>query len=323
MAEGSFSRAVRPRFEVSEAAGRNGARTIFRLFAKIGILALFAMLLAGGPFPAAAEPADFLEFPQLAASDTQDAGDEEGVNDPIEPVNRFIFGFNEGFLRYVLRPLTDVYDLLPGAVRNAVGNVLGNLSSPLILANDILQGEAERAMQTAGRFIINSTVGLAGIIDVAEMTGIPEHDEDLGQTMATWGMGEGFYLVLPILGPSNPRDAVGTFVESFVDPFDLWWANIDREYITYTRQGFKAIHTYYGFRNDLDEVRRTSIDYYAAIRSMYRQRRKSEIRNGEEMDLPPIPELSRDFKDEMNGQLPRHEDAGDRSSPKGDQASVE
>ena len=198
---------------------------------------MVAVLMAGGPSPAAAEPADMSDTQQLAASHTKYAGAEEDANDPIEPLNRFIFEFNEIFLQFVLRPLTDVYDLLPGVVRNAIGNVLGNLNSPLILANDILQGEAERALQTTGRFLINSTVGLAGIIDVAEMADIPEHDEDLGQTMATWGVGEGFYLVLPILGPSNPRDAVGRFVESFADPFDLWWNNIDREYITYTRQG--------------------------------------------------------------------------------------
>ena len=304
-------------------ADNNGGRTIFRLFSKVGILVMVAMLMASGPFPAAAEQADVLEPPQLAASDMKDAGDEEDANDPIEPVNRFIFGFNEIFLEFVLRPLTDVYDLLPTAVRNAIGNILGNLNSPLILANDILQGEGERAIQTVGRFIINSTAGLAGIIDVAEMAGIPEHDEDLGQTLATWGVGEGFYLVLPILGPSNPRDAVGKFVESLVDPFDLWWDNIDREYITYTRQGFKAIDTYHGFRDDLDEVKRTSIDYYAAIRSMYRQRREAEIRNGEEMDLPPIPDLSLNSKDGMNGRPRAQAAAGDRSSPNGDQASAE
>ena len=295
----------------------------FRLFTKVGILVMVAMLMAGGPFPAAAEQADVFDTPQLAASDTKDDGNEEDVNDPIEPVNRFIFEFNEIFLQFVLRPLTEVYDLLPGVVRNAIGNVLDNLNSPLILANDILQGEAERAVQTTGRFIINSTVGLAGIIDVAEMTGIPEHDEDLGQTLATWGVGEGFYLVIPILGPSNPRDAVGRFVESFVDPFDLWWDNIDREYITYTRQGFKAIDTYHEFRDDLDEVKRTSIDYYAAIRSMYRQRREAEIKNGEEIDLPPIPDLSLDLKDEMNAHPGVQGAAGDRPSPKGDQASTE
>ena len=282
---------------------------------------MVAVLIAGGPV--AAEPADELGIPQLAAADAKDDGAEEDANDPIESVNRFIFEFNEIFLRFMLRPLTDVYDFLPGAVRNAIGNILVNLQSPLILANDILQGEVERAMQTTGRFIINSTVGLAGIVDVAEMSGIPEHDEDFGQTLATWGVGEGFYLVLPILGPSNPRDAVGKLVEGFVDPFDLWWDNIDREYISYTRQGFKAIDTYYGFRDDLDEVKRTSIDYYAAIRSMYRQRREAEIRNGEEMDLPPIPELSLDYQEEMNAEPRVQDGAGHRPSPKGDQASAE
>lgn len=284
---------------------------------------MVAALMAGGPSPAAAEPVDVLDTLQLAAADSKDAGGGEEANDPIEPVNRFIFEFNEIFLQFVLRPLTDVYDLLPGVVRNAVGNVLGNLKSPLILANDILQGEAERAIQTTGRFLINSTVGLAGIIDVAEMADIPKHGEDLGQTLATWGVGEGFYLVIPILGPSNPRDAVGRFVESYFDPFDLWWDNIDREYITYTRQGFTAIDTYYGFRDDLDEVKRTSIDYYAAIRSMYRQRRQAEIKNGAEMDLPPIPELSLEFKNEINTAPRVQGGTGDRPSPKGDQASAE
>ena len=290
---------------------------IFNFFAKLGILVMVAVLVAGGPSPAAAEMADVFDAQQLAA-----VGDGEDDSDPIEPLNRIIFGFNEIFLEFVLLPLTNVYDLLPSFVRSGVANVLGNLKAPITLANDILQGEAERALQTAGRFIINSTVGLGGLIDVAKMADIPKHNEDLGQTLATWGVGEGFYLVLPILGPSSPRDALGMLVEGHFDPFDLWWENIDREYLTYTRQGFKAIDTYHGVRDDLGEVKRASIDYYANIRSMYRQRRKAEIRNGKEMDLPPIPELALDFEDEIKAQPRAQSAAGDRPSPKGDQASA-
>ena len=227
------------------------------------------------------------------------AEDVDDVNDPIESVNRVIFGFNEFFYAITLRPISKAYNVLPQPVREAVSNVLDNVNSPVVLANDVLQGEGERALQTSGRFLINSTAGLAGLIDVADMIGIPEHDEDFGQTLGVWGVGEGFYLVLPLLGPSSPRDAVGKLgVDYFFDPLGLWLTNTDRDEIIYALIGARAIDEFAGLVDELDQIKKTSIDYYAAIRSMYRQKRESEIKNGEDVDLPPIPDLGFQFDED-------------------------
>lgn len=243
----------------------------------------------------------------LAASNVDEAAPdidmaaegEDDVNDPLEPVNRFIFGFNEIFYDILLRPISMVYNELPQPVREAVSNVLDNVNSPVVLANDVLQGEGERAIQTTGRFLINSTAGLAGLFDVAEMMGIPEHDEDFGQTLGVWGVGEGFYLVLPLLGPSSPRDAVGKLVvDQFFDPLDLWLMNTDRDEIFWALVGAGAIDEFAGLVDELDQIKKTSIDYYAAIRSMYRQKREAEIKNGEDVDLPPIPDLGFQFDED-------------------------
>lgn len=236
-----------------------------------------------------------------AAPDIDMAAEEENdVNDPIEPVNRFIFGFNEFFYAILLKPISKLYNVLPQFVREAVSNVLDNVSSPVVLANDVLQGEGKRALQTTGRFLINSTAGLAGLFDVAEKMGIPEHDEDFGQTLGVWGVGEGFYLVLPLLGPSSPRDAVGKLVvDPFFDPLGLWLNNTDRNEIAWGLVGARAIDEYAGLVDELEQIKKTSIDYYAAIRSMYRQKRESEIKNGEDVDLPPIPDLGFQFDEDQ------------------------
>lgn len=282
---------------VHAAAGQWG-RIITKSFSRLAALAVAAWLTAVSG-PAFSEPATY-DDDQVATNGAA-ATDADNANDPIEPVNRAIFQVNEVFLKFVLRPLAEAYRYLPGDIRLAIGNVLANLNAPLILANDLLQGEIVRARQTTGRFIINSTMGLGGLVDVAEAGGIPGHTEDLGQTFAVWGVGEGFYLVIPILGPSNPRDAVGKFVESYFDPFDIWVDNTNREYLGYTRQGLTAVNKYEGVMDDLDEVRRSSIDYYAAIRSMFRQRRAAEIRNGKDVDLPPIPDLDLSIDLEEDG----------------------
>ena len=207
--------------------------------------------------------------------------DDLDVNDPIEPVNRFIFGFNQIVEDLILRPIAYTYNaLMPDPGKEAVTNFLNNLSSPVVLANDLLQGEGERAWQTTQRMVINTTVGLGGLWDAAEYFGIEEHREDFGQTMAVWGVGEGFYLVLPILGPSNPRDAIGKFgVDTFLDPVGLYLVNTNQEEWQYARLGVTGVTEYADIVEELDSLRETSIDYYAAIRSFYRQRRQAEIDN--------------------------------------------
>ncbi len=218
---------------------------------------------------------------------------DDDVNDPIEPVNRAIFAFNEVFLDYLLGPISQVYEeVLPALVREGIRNILFNLATPVVLANDILQGEPQRAMETIGRMVINTTVGLGGMADVASELGVKRHNEDFGQTLGVWGVGEMFYVVLPILGPSNPRDAVGKLlVDGYFDPLGMWFSNTDRDVEKWMRTGVKGIDEYSGVRSDLEQIKKTSIDYYAAIRSLYRQKRAAEISNGRDIKLPPIPDL--------------------------------
>ncbi|MFQ5765701.1 MAG: MlaA family lipoprotein, partial [Rhodospirillales bacterium] len=126
--------------------------------------------------------------------------------------------------------------------------------------------------------------------------GVERHDEDFGQTLAVYGVEEGFYLVLPIFGPSNPRDAIGKLgADSYLDPLGLWLDNTDRDEIRYTLAGARGIDQYANIVDELDQVKKTSVDYYAAVRSLYRQKRKTEIHNGSILELPPIPDLSYDM----------------------------
>lgn len=232
---------------------------------------------------------------EVAASD-----DEESDNDPLEGLNRFIFEFNEILQDVILRPVTKFYnENVNVTVRQGISNFLDNLSSPVIFVNDILQGELDRALTTFGRAFINSTLGMGGIADVASELGIEGHDEDFGQTLGVYGVGEGFYLVLPIFGPSNPRDAIGKLVvDSYFDPIGLWLDNTDQTEIIYSLMAAKGIDEYAGIVDELNQVKKTSVDYYAAVRSLYRQKRKAEINNGSTLDLPPIPDLSYDITPE-------------------------
>ena len=133
------------------------------------------------------------------------------TNDPLEPMNRYFFEVNYGLDELLIKPVAAWYNLiLPAPVERGVHNFLTNLNSPVIFANDAMQGNGPRAGITAKRFLINSTLGVAGIFDVAaDWWGMKHHDEDFGQTLAVWGVGEGPYIVAPVLGPSNPARSHG------------------------------------------------------------------------------------------------------------------
>jgi phospholipid-binding lipoprotein MlaA len=254
---------------------------------------LMAVLTFGLAVPETSFAASMEEVDSVHVTLAQASG-EEAVNDPLESMNRAFFEFNEGFQDVLLRPITKFYNANVNlTVRQGISNFLNNLSSPVIFANDFLQGEFERALRTFSRAFINTTIGIVGFADVASELGIERHDEDFGQTLAVYGMGEGFYLVLPIFGPSNPRDAIGKLViDSYFDPLGLWLDNTDRQNIEYTLAGAGGVDEYAGIVDELNQVKKTSVDYYAAVRSLYRQKRKTEINNGSIFELPPIPDLS-------------------------------
>lgn len=214
---------------------------------------------------------------------------EEDFNDPLEDANRKIFDFNQVVDRHVLVPVAKGYRAaLPQPIRETIRDFLNNLQGPLIFANDALQGDFGRAKQTVVRFVLNSTLGIGGLVDVAGRWGIPYHEQDLGITLGVWGVPAGPYLVVPILGPSDPRDLAAEFAEGYGDPwnrlvtgnpFTLYW-------IPFVRGGVSGIDQRARYLDALADIERTSLDYYATIRSLYRQRRAALIR-GENKNLPP------------------------------------
>jgi phospholipid-binding lipoprotein MlaA len=227
---------------------------------------------------------------QSASPDDEMGEFDAGPNDPIESVNRAIFGFNLFLDDWVLVPTAKAYrTVLPEFARDRVQSFMRNLRSPLIFANDVLQGEPTRATQTLGRFMTNTIAGVGGLFDVAGHYGVPYHSEDFGQTLAVWGVPEGPYLMLPLLGPSNPRDAAGVGTEFFADPLNIYLSNIDYDYIPYVRTAIQTVDARSRNIETLDKIRSTSLDYYATIRSLYRQRRAAEIRNEDDTVEPVTP----------------------------------
>ena len=219
------------------------------------------------------------------------------INDPVEPTNRAIFSFNRFLDSALLKPVATAYrDYTPEFFQRSIHNILNNLRTPVILFNDVLQGEFKRAGVTLGRFLINSTIGVAGIGDPATDFGLPFHNEDFGQTLAVWGADEGPYIMLPILGPSNPRDTIGLIVDILIDPLNWWASNTDRNWIPFARSGVRAVDSRSRNIDALDDLEKSSLDFYAAIRSLYRQRRADEITNGEGSANMPAPGLG-----EMDG----------------------
>jgi phospholipid-binding lipoprotein MlaA len=222
-------------------------------------------------------------------TDQQVSTYEEEFNDPLEETNRKIFEFNQVVDRNVLVPVAKTYrTALPDPVRDSVRDLLNNLREPLIFVNDALQGQFGSAAKTVGRFVINSTIGIGGVVDVAGRWGIPYHEEDLGLTLGAWGIPEGPYLVVPVLGPSTPRDLGGQVAEGFGDPWNrlvsgnpytLYW-------IPFVRGGVSGVDQRSRYIEALADIERTSLDYYATIRSLYRQRRAALIRREQE-NLPP------------------------------------
>lgn len=209
--------------------------------------------------------------------------------DPLEPVGRKVFAFDVFLDRTLLKPIAYVYkEAVPGQARTLLRNFLRNLRSPVVLANDVMQGEFDRAGDTALRCLMNSGIGLFGIVDVAAGFGIPSHNEDFGQTLAVWGVGEGPYLVLPLLGPSTPRAAAGRVADLVFDPLTYLAAGSFR----YTRMGAQLVDARALNYNQLEEIERGAIDHYATVRSLYRQWRAREIRNGRPPPMRALPEMS-------------------------------
>lgn len=226
-------------------------------------------------------------------SDPAARADFDATNDPLEPMNRKIFEFNQFLDRILIKPVAQGYGtVVPQFTRDAIHNFLANLGEPVIFANDMLQGEFKLANDTFARFLINSTFGLGGTIDFATQTGIARPNGDFGQTLYYWGVPEGPYLVLPIFGPSDPRDAVGMGVDGYIDPFDYLAAAYGAENgATIARFAASGIDLRQRNIDTMDDLQRNAIDFYAQLRSLYRQHRADELRHGRPAPMPNLNSL--------------------------------
>jgi phospholipid-binding lipoprotein MlaA len=212
-----------------------------------------------------------------APSDPESRAEFDKINDPAEPTNREVFGFNQTLDRNVIKPVALAYqNNVPDGVRRGVHNFLTNLDEPLIGFNDILQANSERALTATTRFMINTTFGVVGIFDMAGEWGLPHHDSDFGQTFGVWGIGEGPYITLPIFGPSNPRDAAGLALTFAANPL-TWMSGTPALAAGFTRGATQGVDERERNLDTLDDLQRNSLDFYATLRSVYRQHREGMI----------------------------------------------
>jgi len=221
---------------------------------------------------------------------------EDEIFDPLEPVNRAIFSFNNFADKIILEPAAKGYKKLPSPIQSGIGNFLNNLKLPLVVVNQLLQGQGKNAAESSGRFIVNSTAGLFGLIDVAEKIGLEQKQEDFGQTLATWGVGDGFYIVLPIFGPSNVRDTAGMVLTYTTDPINAYAVREGEAWLLPLRTATNAIDQRSKIIDEVNALRNNSIDYYAAVRSSYYQNRKAAILNLDDKSETPLPLISIEFE---------------------------
>ena len=207
------------------------------------------------------------------------------VKDCFETLNRGSFALNQGLDKVIFKPVAKSYRALPSPVRTGTNNALVNLSSLITIPNNILQGKFKTAGVNTGRFVINTTVGILGIFNVAEKIGFSEYEkEDYGQTLGVWGVGEGCYLVIPVLGPTTLRDTAGSFINIMGgDPWYNLSTHGNNEYLSKSDYLGTKILTGVDFRakniETIENLEKNSMDFYASVRSLYLQDRQRKISN--------------------------------------------
>jgi len=274
----AFFVSIAPRYRVMGHQPRGSLMRVRRLPLVLSGIVVIGLAISGCVAPG----------PPGAQSASASAADD--FNDPYEDTNRGVFGFNQAVDQSVLVPVAKTYrTVVPPPVRQSLHDFLQNLNGPVIFANDMLQGEIKLAGNTLARLLLNTTIGVGGMFDVATRVGIPYHTNDLGITFAVWGFKAGPYIVVPVLGPSNPRDLIGQVGDGFADPGNyvagahhLYWAVVARTATSGIDERSRNIES-------LADIERTALDNYATIRSLYRQRREAQIRH-EQSNLPnPTP----------------------------------
>ena len=205
----------------------------------------------------------------FGSSDT----DEVVISDPLEGMNRFFFDINQRLDRNAAKPAATVYkDTVPGSVRTSFHNVLDNLGGPVTVANNLLQAQFENAGIAAGRFVVNTTLGVAGIFDVATDWGMPSRNRDFGETMGTYGVPPGPYLVLPLRGSTDVRDFAGNYVDGFATP--LHFVRYDgNNYVGWMKSTLGSMDNRSANLVTYEDIERASVDYYATMRTLFLERR--------------------------------------------------
>lgn len=225
----------------------------------------------------------FLAISLAACATSQTEVAAGTVADPYEDFNRSVFAFNAGVDKYALEPASEVYSVVPPIIRDRFSDFSNNLGEPVNIVNSVLQGEETRAGDSTFRFIINTTIGLVGLWDPAEKMGVERVNEDFGQTLAVWGVPSGPYLVLPFLGPSNPRDAIGMGVDRAFRP--LTWIEFESDedldtYISIGSATLAGLNTRIALDEQIDALN-AQPEPYVALRRIYTSQREADIRNGE------------------------------------------
>ena len=207
------------------------------------------------------------------------------IKDCFESLNRATFALNQGLDKVIFEPVAKAYRVLPSPVRTGTGNALENLSSLITIPNNILQGDLKKAAVNTARFILNTTVGVIGVFDVAQKVGFTEYErEDYGQTFGAWGVGPGCYLVLPVLGPSTVRDTAGSFVNVLGgDPWYSVSVHGNNEFLSRSDYITTKIVGGIDFRtkniDSFENLEKNSMDFYASVKSLYLQDRQQKITN--------------------------------------------
>ena len=225
------------------------------------------------------------------------------VKDCFERINRATFAFNQGLDNAIFEPLAKGYRKLPTPIKKGTSNVLSNLSNLITIPNNVLQGDVKTAMINTGRLVVNTTVGILGIIDVANKMGFPKYvKEDYGQTLGAWGVGPGCYLVLPVLGPSTVRDTAGSFAN--VLGGDPWYnASVHgnneflNESIFVASKALSGIEFRANNIESLDNLEKNSVDFYASVKSLYLQDRENKIENQNRGNIEVIYKNEEDWEE--------------------------
>jgi len=212
------------------------------------------------------------------------------VSDPWEGMNRGLYAVHDAIDTAVLEPVALGYRyVVPSPARTGVRNLLRNLNSPVVFANDVLQGSPSKAGVTIARFGVNTTIGVAGIFDVADHFGLKRRNEDFGQTLGVWGVGEGPYLFIPVLGPNNVRDAFGRVVDFAFDPLN--YANYDGDTaVSVSRGVLSGLDAREQLIDPVRDIKAQSADPYATMKRIYTANRRDEVKDGA-VDVQALPDF--------------------------------